>query len=76
MIQIVRYSDTPVGAYDELLLIPGNFEVPSAKERGKARLRITRDYVSQRDTCYNGIFCPSLAYGVIACVWLADTSAA
>jgi len=58
MVQIVRYSDTPVGAYDELLIIPGNFEVLGGKEKGKgkakAKLRITRIYVGQRDTCYNG----------------------
>ena len=54
MIQIVRYSDTPVGPYDELLIIPGNFEVPTGGEKGKSRLRITRIYVSQRDTTYNG----------------------
>lgn len=83
MIQIVRYSDTPVGqsvplsslrrrllgqqpndrtsadvlfekgSYDELLLIPGFFNVPGAPPTNKHG-RITRIYVSQRDTCYNG----------------------
>ncbi|KAI9714577.1 MAG: hypothetical protein M1812_006382 [Candelaria pacifica] len=51
MIQIVRYSETPVGSYDELLIIPGNFDVPGTKE---SHLRITRIYVSQKETCYNG----------------------
>jgi hypothetical protein len=51
MIQIVRYHDTPVGPYDELLVIPGYFEVPGTK---KNMLRITRIYVNQNDTCWNG----------------------
>lgn len=55
MIQIVRYSDTPVGAYDELVLIPGNFAIPAGRRKGKAALRITRIYVSQRETCFNGM---------------------
>ncbi|KAI9854001.1 MAG: hypothetical protein M1813_001592 [Trichoglossum hirsutum] len=50
MIQIVRYSETPVGGYDELLIIPGYFDSPG----GKKNWRVTRIYVSQRDTCYNG----------------------
>ncbi|KAI9815809.1 MAG: hypothetical protein M1832_005223 [Thelocarpon impressellum] len=50
-IQIVRYSDTPAGSYDELLLIPGFFERPG--KRGK-HMRVTRIYVSQKVTCYNG----------------------
>ncbi|KAI9704647.1 MAG: hypothetical protein M1820_005395 [Bogoriella megaspora] len=54
MIQIVRYSETPVGPYDELLVMPGNFKVPGGQQRGKARLRISRIYVSQRETCYAG----------------------
>jgi hypothetical protein len=51
-IQIVRYRDSPVGAYDELLVIPGRFEAPGNKER----LRITRIYVSQEGSCWNGMF--------------------
>lgn len=54
MIQIVRYLETPVGPYDEILVIPGNYIVPGGKEKGKSRLRISRIYVSQRETCYNG----------------------
>ncbi|KAF2664943.1 hypothetical protein BT63DRAFT_80795 [Microthyrium microscopicum] len=48
---IVRYADTPCGPYDEMMLIPGAFDVPS---KNKKRLRITRIYVSQKDTMYNG----------------------
>ncbi|KAI9805903.1 MAG: hypothetical protein M1825_000517 [Sarcosagium campestre] len=51
MVQLVRYSDTPAGAYDELLVIPGAFDVPGT---GSKNSRITRIYVSQNDTLYNG----------------------
>lgn len=54
MIQIVRYSNTPVGPYDELLIIPGSYKVPGGEYKGKAQLRATRFYVSQRETTYNG----------------------
>ena len=54
MIQIVRYTDTPCGSYDELLIIPGNFMVPGGSQKGKSRMRIARIYVSQHDTIYNG----------------------
>ncbi|KAL9608217.1 MAG: hypothetical protein Q9167_006939 [Letrouitia subvulpina] len=57
MIQLLRYSYTPVGVYDEMILIPGNFALPS----GESHTRITRIYVSQRDTCYNGQFSLSLS---------------
>lgn len=57
-IMIVRYTSTPVGPYDELMLIPGNFSVPQPTN-GPPRiprkaLRIARIYVSQRTTAYNG----------------------
>ena len=39
------------GPYDELLLVPGVFRVPT---KPTPRRRITRIYVSQRETCYNG----------------------
>lgn len=39
------------GPYDELLLVPGVFRVPT---KPTTRRRITRIYVSQRETCYNG----------------------
>ncbi|KAK5128559.1 hypothetical protein LTR85_003230 [Meristemomyces frigidus] len=54
MIQIVRYKETPCGAYDELLLIPGNFAVADGCQKGKSRPRISRIYVSQEETMYNG----------------------
>ena len=51
MLQIVRYTETPVGPYDEMALLPGDFGVPGVKGQN---MRITRIYVSQKDTCYNG----------------------
>ncbi|KAH8728274.1 hypothetical protein GQ44DRAFT_675519 [Phaeosphaeriaceae sp. PMI808] len=55
---IIRYSDTPVGPYDELLLVPGSFTTPQPTPRTlkipKKALRISRIYVSQRTTAYNG----------------------
>ena len=65
MVQIVRYTETPVGAYDELVIIPGDFEVPvlsggsggegeGGKKKVKKNTRITGIWVSQKDTCWNG----------------------
>ncbi|KAI1366210.1 hypothetical protein F5Y08DRAFT_301551 [Xylaria arbuscula] len=57
-IQIIRYTDSPVGAYDELIICPGYFAYE--KQDGKGRIkklknaRITRIYVSQKNTCWNG----------------------
>ncbi|KAL8673677.1 MAG: hypothetical protein Q9168_001892 [Polycauliona sp. 1 TL-2023] len=51
MVQLLRYSSTPVGPYDEMILSPGNFEVPGGHG---SHPRITRIYVSQRDTTFNG----------------------
>jgi hypothetical protein len=42
------------GPYDELMLVPGAFDVPG---KNKKRLRMTRIYVSQKDTMYNGTYC-------------------
>jgi hypothetical protein len=61
MVQVLRYSESPVGPYDEFLMVPGAFEYDIATERnGKVELnkkknaRVSRIYVSQRDTCWNG----------------------
>lgn len=61
MVQLIRYTDTPVGPYDEMILAPGYFEYPladDAKRTGKKAtgksLRITRIYVSQEKTAWNG----------------------
>jgi len=50
VVQVVRYHDSPVGPYDEILYIPGTFETPT----GGANLRITRIYVSTDASIYNG----------------------
>jgi len=51
MIQVVRYTSTPCGPYDELIYIPGFFKTPFSKT---PKYRITRIYVSNLDTLYNG----------------------
>jgi hypothetical protein len=58
MIQIIRYHETPVGPYDEMVFCPGYFDVPPDKD-GKKRamnLRVARIYVNQKDTAWNGSF--------------------
>ncbi|KLO17692.1 hypothetical protein SCHPADRAFT_913514 [Schizopora paradoxa] len=53
-VMIVRYSETPVGPYDELAYSPGAFTTPGGD--GKPHLRISRVYVSESNptTIYNG----------------------
>ncbi|KAF3923313.1 hypothetical protein ABW21_db0202909 [Orbilia brochopaga] len=51
LIMIVRYKDSPVGSYDELLFAPGFFTTPHASS---SRYRITNIYVSCKETAYNG----------------------
>ncbi|KAH1299444.1 hypothetical protein KXV58_002622 [Aspergillus fumigatus] len=48
---IVRYLESPIGEYDELLWIPGAFENPWS---GKQTYRATRAYVSTGVSLYNG----------------------
>ncbi|KAJ3479950.1 hypothetical protein NLI96_g8694 [Meripilus lineatus] len=50
-IMIIRYSDTPVGPYDEIIWIPGKFSSPPNNSEA---LRVTRIYVSSKDSVYNG----------------------
>lgn len=63
MIQIIRYRESPVGPYDELILAPGfheyvveeeDEEEDDGKRVKKKNARITRIYVSQKYTCWNG----------------------
>ena len=59
MIQIIRYTDSPVGPYDEMMIIPGAHEytVEEGDDRRRVKkrnMRITRIYVSQKHTCWNG----------------------
>ncbi|KAI5803930.1 hypothetical protein EDC01DRAFT_726289 [Geopyxis carbonaria] len=51
VVMLVRYSSSPVGPYDELMLIPGAFTVPATGER---KQRITRIYVSSAASTLNG----------------------
>jgi len=62
MVQVIRYSESPVRPYDELVMVPGNLkhhleaESPAhnsaAGKRGN--LMVTRAYVSQEQTCWIG----------------------
>ncbi|TCD60368.1 hypothetical protein EIP91_010259 [Steccherinum ochraceum] len=47
----VRYTESPVGPYDELIWVPGKFDVPVG---GPVASRITRIYVSTKESIYNG----------------------
>lgn len=58
MIQILRYRASPVGPYDEMLVVPGSFDWSRDNSAGRPEVgrnpRISRIYVSQKHTCYNG----------------------
>lgn len=55
---IIRYNETPVGTYDEFVIIPGYFKYPRTLEDGTVVIRETirgsRFYVSQKYTNWNG----------------------
>ena len=61
-VQIYRYRDSPVGPYDEMMIIPGKYEYQRQVDgkdvelttATKNALRISRIYVSTQATCYNG----------------------
>ncbi|KAL2204675.1 hypothetical protein CC79DRAFT_1276675 [Sarocladium strictum] len=53
MIQVIRYTESPVGPYDELLIVPGFFK-HDGPDKTRRNVRITRIYVSQKYTCWNG----------------------
>lgn len=54
MAQIIRYSETPVGPYDELAILPGTFS-GVGRDGGKRRdSRITGIWVSSKETLING----------------------
>ncbi|CAJ2501259.1 Uu.00g041120.m01.CDS01 [Anthostomella pinea] len=57
-IQIIRYTESPIGPYDELIVCPGAFAYEKGDEKvrrtTKKNARITRIYVSQKYTCWNG----------------------
>ncbi|KAI0482577.1 hypothetical protein GGR56DRAFT_670437 [Xylariaceae sp. FL0804] len=62
-IQVIRYTSSPVGPYDELIVCPGSFAYAREEKEEEGRrgrrytarnARITRIYVSQKYTCWNG----------------------
>jgi hypothetical protein len=57
-IQVIRYKETPVGSYDELVIIPGKFEWTKQgfndEHMSGHSYKATRLYVSQKHTCFNG----------------------
>ncbi|KXJ94858.1 hypothetical protein Micbo1qcDRAFT_221324 [Microdochium bolleyi] len=53
-ILLVRYDGSPVGPYDEFIVIPGSFSYKGKEGREQLRLRIGRIYVSQKYTTWNG----------------------
>ena len=50
-VMILHYENTPVGAYDELILIPGAMKNPHT---GETALRCTSMFVSNPGSLYNG----------------------
>ncbi|KAL6308199.1 hypothetical protein BKA93DRAFT_892793 [Sparassis latifolia] len=53
MIQLVRYTESPAGPYDELIVLPGSFKSPPGVKPVKSS-RITRIYVSTMNSVVNG----------------------
>ncbi|ETS87245.1 hypothetical protein PFICI_01073 [Pestalotiopsis fici W106-1] len=56
-LQVIRYTESPVGPYDEMIIIPGFFDYrveENGKVKTKKNARVTRIYVSQNKTCWNG----------------------
>ncbi|TFK38139.1 hypothetical protein BDQ12DRAFT_684030 [Crucibulum laeve] len=49
-IQLVSYTDSPVGPYDELIYVPGRWKYAN----GNVGFRITRIYVSSKESTANG----------------------
>ena len=52
--QILRYSETPVGPYDELVIMPGYFSTTMPDGKKSRDSRITGIWVSQETTTMNG----------------------
>ncbi|KAI0553787.1 hypothetical protein F4679DRAFT_436434 [Xylaria curta] len=55
--QVIRYTESPVGSYDELIVCPGFFNYETEEDgrrKVKKNARISRIYVSQKYTCWNG----------------------
>jgi hypothetical protein len=54
-VMIIRYFETPIGPYNEMVYMPGYFEVP--REGANDAARVTRIYVDHKSSAYNGQFC-------------------
>ncbi|KXJ85935.1 hypothetical protein Micbo1qcDRAFT_220050 [Microdochium bolleyi] len=52
LMMVIRYKDSPVGPYDEFIIIPGLFA--NQEDEGLPKLRISRIYVSHKYTTWNG----------------------
>lgn len=52
LMMIIRYKDSPVGPYDEFIVMPGLYNNP--KDGLIPRLRISRIYVTHKYTTWNG----------------------
>ncbi|KAG8818797.1 hypothetical protein FRC17_010702 [Serendipita sp. 399] len=53
MAVVMRYKESPVGAYDELLIVPGAFTTPKF-DKDTQNLTVARTYVSTLPSVYNG----------------------
>ena len=53
-VQIIRYSESPVGTYDELVIIPGFFSRVGSDGKKRKESKITGIWVSQQATLMNG----------------------
>ncbi|KAI8444883.1 hypothetical protein BY996DRAFT_6435003 [Phakopsora pachyrhizi] len=53
-VQLVRYYKSPIGPYDELLIVPGKFSLPKELSGSSSGLRIPTIYVSTPQSVYNG----------------------
>ncbi|KAK4498336.1 hypothetical protein PRZ48_010994 [Zasmidium cellare] len=51
-IQIIRYTESPVGPYDEMFIIPGFFEYEN-EGKVERNVRVSRIYVSQKYCVWN-----------------------
>ena len=54
MAQILRYSESPVGPYDELAILPGSFTGVGPEGEKRKDGRITGLWVSSKETLING----------------------
>ena len=52
--QIIRYSESPVGTYDEFLISPGYFSHVGSDGKKREDARVTGIWVSQEATLMNG----------------------